>query len=1352
MIRAASLRRSPAVSSLACVLTCALSLWSCNDIEMRPGCTEGRSEPCTCPGGASGSQTCIDGTHFGPCDCGDAGDVGTDVGDVAGDSGAVETMCEPNESYCEGREAFRCSEDGQVATSVATCDDAAERCRGGACVSRPAGYGEACDDAGDCPDTAPQCPNGFCVTRAPGAVSDPCWDELECEDPAPYCNTSADACQAGLPGEACDDDGDCATDICVAEACRAGVGGDPCDIVDGDDCVPPTPYCVDDDGDGPNTPECQAGIEGEPCVDLDDCAPAAPICATTGVCQDGTGGDGCTEDDDCAGATPLCGPDEVGCQAGVEGEPCADDDDCSVVAPICSASGICLDGSPSDPCVTDAECAERNCSNEHCAPEGYAYIPAGSFMMGSPPGEVGRREDETLHEVTITRPYLMAITEVTQGEWVDILGDENNPSAFPVCGRDCPVESVNWYEAVYYANELSAQDWLEACYEVTGCRGTAGNGLVCDDVEFEGLECEGYRLPTEAEWEQAARARTATPGYSGSVENPGPIPLDLNTDQIAWHVGNNSASYEGAADCSAFGTGDITCGPQPVGRKDSNGWGLYDTAGNVQEWVFDAWDRSAFASSASTDPISPNAGDFRVFRGGGWAAYAQDCRSAVRESTAPNDSRWYLGFRLVRLAPPSSSDPCDNGHLDGDETDVDCGGPTCTPCAEGAMCDRDDDCVDGTACSNGNCAQIGAVYVPPGTFWMGSPEDEDGRSDVETRHQVTLTRPFALQRTEVTQAAWSAQFDANPSEFDECGATCPVDSVNWWEALKYTNAMSESQGLPPCYELVDCNDEEPGEGFACDSVTVTSEGGNPYLCRGWRLPTEAEWEYAYRAGTETAFHNDGDITHTGYTPVDPVLRFIAWYGGNSKVDGEYEGGVDCSDWGVPGQSTCGSHPVGEKLPNLWGLVDMSGNVWEWVFDSWNETAYGSEPTLDPVSPNPGSFRVWRGGSWFNTAQFCRAAFRAADDPGYRDRYVGFRLARTIFPAHCSNGRQEPLETDVDCGGPCPLCGLSERCRFDPDCGSNHCSNSHCAPKGFAYIPNGSFWMGSPDGEDCPDEYPGDCTAELGREIDETLHHVTLTRPFYLAETEVTQGQWEAQEFTNPSEFDECGPNCPVETVNWWETAAYVNALSENDGLAPCYTLEGCDPSSAGTDIDCSGITVSDPSASGNPYDCEGYRLPMEAEWEYAYRAETTTAFYNGGISEGTVYSPLDGYLDLIGWYGGNSGVSYSPGYDCSGWYDGSSRCGTHEVGGKGSNDWGLFDMSGNVYEWVWDWYESGYYASSPTHDPTGGTGSTRVERGGFWQDFAPLCRAANRGVVTPGDSHAGLGFRPARSVPGDREE
>ncbi|MBI5549563.1 MAG: formylglycine-generating enzyme family protein, partial [Deltaproteobacteria bacterium] len=233
---------------------------------------------------------------------------------------------------------------------------------------------------------------------------------------------------------------------------------------------------------------------------------------------------------------------------------------------------------------------------------------------------------------------------------------------------------------------------------------------------------------------------------------------------------------------------------------------------------------------------------------------------------------------------------------------------------------------------------------------------------------VTLTRGFYLQEKEVTQGQWQARMGNNPSDFASCGIDCPVEMVNWWEALAYANAVSRSQGLVECYTLTGCTGT-PGNGLECSGVTVNAAGGNPYQCVGYRLPTEAEWEYAYRAGTTTAFYNGG-ITATDCS-MDAKLNAIGWYCGNAADT---------------------THRVGQKAANGWGLFDMSGNVYEWCWD-WYGSYSGA--VTDPAGPGSGASRVYRGGSWFNTAQNTRAAYRFNGPPDYPNVNLGLRLARSL---------------------------------------------------------------------------------------------------------------------------------------------------------------------------------------------------------------------------------------------------------------------------------------------------------------------------------------------------------------------
>ena len=230
----------------------------------------------------------------------------------------------------------------------------------------------------------------------------------------------------------------------------------------------------------------------------------------------------------------------------------------------------------------------------------------------------------------------------------------------------------------------------------------------------------------------------------------------------------------------------------------------------------------------------------------------------------------------------------------------------------------------------------GFVRIQPGSFTMGSPVGEEGRDEDEVPHQVRITKAFDLKTTEVTQREWRAVMGANPAKFTACGDDCPVEQVSWPDAVEYCNKLSAAEKLPACYE---------GERFV------------GLGCTGYRLPTEAEWEYSARAGTTDATYGARDQ--------------VAWFGDNSNNS---------------------TRPVGQKLANAWGLHDMLGNVWEWTSD-WHG-AYTGDAT-DPVGPSSGQYRVNRGGSWGNSARNVRAALRGDVVLGYRYFVLGLRLARSV---------------------------------------------------------------------------------------------------------------------------------------------------------------------------------------------------------------------------------------------------------------------------------------------------------------------------------------------------------------------
>ncbi|MCK6570654.1 SUMF1/EgtB/PvdO family nonheme iron enzyme [Myxococcota bacterium] len=303
--------------------------------------------------------------------------------------------------------------------------------------------------------------------------------------------------------------------------------------------------------------------------------------------------------------------------AGACGEPrcngrqCGDD----------GCGGTCGDCAAGESCDANGACVEVP------TVEGYVTIQPGVFTMGSPVNEAGRFDDETQHQVTLTRAFALKATEVTQGEWFAVMG--TRPSRFAGCGDDCPVERVSWYAAVAYCNALSLSEGLPRCY-------ADGGGADYDAADANsytrptwrnGLDCQGYRLPTEAEWEYAARAGTVEASYNGPVGNVD-CGFDASLDPIAWYCGNS---------------GDTT---HPVGRKRANPWGLYDMLGNVSEWSWDWY--AAYPAGAAQDPRGPAAGGIRVGRGGAWGYSAQFVRAAFRPGGPPGSRGDSLGFRPAR--------------------------------------------------------------------------------------------------------------------------------------------------------------------------------------------------------------------------------------------------------------------------------------------------------------------------------------------------------------------------------------------------------------------------------------------------------------------------------------------------------------------------------------------------------------------------------------------------------------------------------------------------------------------------------------------------------------------------------
>lgn len=282
----------------------------------------------------------------------------------------------------------------------------------------------------------------------------------------------------------------------------------------------------------------------------------------------------------------------------------------NVASSLLLLSAFCVGCVSAKQSVADDVSAQESGACKTCkasAPKGYVLIPAGGFTMGSMSREAD--DDEVAHRVTISRGFLMKKTEVTQGEWRSVMGSSPSDCDYE-CSDDRPVNNVSWEDSLNYLNKLSEREGLERCYEEEGGRWRW----------LRGLDCKGYRLPTEAEWEYAARGGTTEERY-GSLGD------------IAWYSENSDKKT------------------MPAGTKKENAYGLHDMLGNVWEWTWDAY--ATYGSGDQSDPIGggleqQDASGSRVQRGCAWNDVSGNCRAANRDGGNPDFRYGYLGLRPIR--------------------------------------------------------------------------------------------------------------------------------------------------------------------------------------------------------------------------------------------------------------------------------------------------------------------------------------------------------------------------------------------------------------------------------------------------------------------------------------------------------------------------------------------------------------------------------------------------------------------------------------------------------------------------------------------------------------------------------
>jgi len=243
------------------------------------------------------------------------------------------------------------------------------------------------------------------------------------------------------------------------------------------------------------------------------------------------------------------------------------------------------------------------------------------------------------------------------------------------------------------------------------------------------------------------------------------------------------------------------------------------------------------------------------------------------------------------------------------------------------------------------------VNVEAQTFSMGCTAGiSECYPDESPEHEVTLTRDFYVSDTEITQGQYEDMMGSNPSAYTSCGIDCPVEKVSWHMAAAFANASSAAEGFEQCYSCT-------GTG----SLTRCTLEIGPYECGGYRLPTEAEWEAAARCGEDIMYSGSG------------TLEDVGWYSANS-------GGV--------------LHVVGTRWGNACGLYDMSGNVWEWTHDKYQDIYYSVSPDTDPTGPTATSNRVRRGGSFQIDSRYSRVTKRHFRGMTAQDSFIGFRVARS----------------------------------------------------------------------------------------------------------------------------------------------------------------------------------------------------------------------------------------------------------------------------------------------------------------------------------------------------------------------
>jgi len=555
------------------------------------------------------------------------------------------------------------------------------------------------------------------------------------------------------------------------------------------------------------------------------------------------------------------------------------------------------------------------------------------------------------------------------------------------------------------------------------------------------------------------------------------------------------------------------------------------------------------------------------------------------------------------------------------------------------------------------------IFVEGGTFVMGCTSEQGNcYPDERPTHKVTLA-DFFMGEFQVTQKLWQAIMGTNiqqqwmiPQIAERRKVMKQRESLKNFKNVVIPSAMWDIEGYFSAEDFSkiplfsNAGDNYPMYFITYDDCALFCNILNQLLSdqlpEGYkfRMPTEAQWEYAARGGKKSK----------GYLfSGSDIIDEVAWYDANSE--------------GI-------AHEVGTKIKNELGIYDMSGNVWEWCRDRYSETYYRNSPAINPKGPDKGTEYVLRGGSWEQNEWACRIATRSKDDPAAYTANYGFRLSLEP-PAKLSGS------------GFFGYTGNFTTSRLSS--GKNLTFKANNVKFEMNFVEGGSFLMG------CTSEY-NNCDS-----IEKPVHNVKLSN-FYMGKFEVTQKLWHAVMGTTVRQQRDSanidweiyseGDQYPMYYVSYEECAVFCEKLNR----MLYYQLP------------------------------EGYtfRLPTEAQWEYAARG--------GKKSKNYIYSG-NNKISKVAWWEGNSGQRI------------------RKVGLKSNNELGIYDMSGNVWEWCRDWFESDYYTYGSTTNPQGPlSGTHRILRGGSWNLRAWHARATNRYYYQPAARSANVGFRialePAKDI------